>query len=678
VASRVQLLLVIHNHQPVGNFDHVIHEACDSAYLPFLRAMLEAPHIRFGLHTSGCLLEWLEQHRLEYFELVRELLSRGQIELLGGGMYEPILPVLTRTQALRQVRTLHDYLERHFGVNASGIWCPERVWEPHLPSYLPDSVRYTLLDDFHFIGHAPETQIEREYFSTDHAGRELALLPISKTLRYTIPFQSAEATIGHLQELMERGERTPLCVFGDDGEKFGVWPETHEWVYKRGWLQSFVDALQDCGDWLDILLPGEMLATRLPAGRVYIPCRSYKEMGEWARLDPDASEDDPPGHWRNYFVKYPESASMYERMTQISAAFDGLGTGEVPGLAEAQAELMRGQCNCPYWHGVFGGLYLNYLRAANTHAMLRAQRWLDESGLPEPEPLARERRLARVELRDPARLTASFDGGRGLALTRLDDLRGAFCWTDVLARRKEHYHHKLIELAERGEAQVGDEHASIHDRVVVKEEGLAERLVSDPHQRASFVSYFSDVADPEWFMRVPDPDMSQPRFALRDFEIPCKAVDAGGEIGGYIDHPGFVLHKMAALREGELHFCLRSLRSDAPTGRGLFWVEFNLTVLTCNADDRYMLVDSVQAALDAPLSFDTAQTIALVDEWQRRRAVLTCESGSALLFTYPVFTVSSSEGGFERTYQGTCIMLGYEPGALREGIRLRLGIEELG
>ncbi len=34
-----------------------------------------------------------------------------------------------------------------------------------------------------------------------------------------------------------------VVVFGDDGEKFGTWPETKKHVYDDGWLARFFDAL---------------------------------------------------------------------------------------------------------------------------------------------------------------------------------------------------------------------------------------------------------------------------------------------------------------------------------------------------------------------------------------------------------------------------------------------------
>ena len=60
MSGSVRLILSFHNHQPVGNFDGVFEQAYRDAYLPFLDVMQDYPDIRFALHTSGSLLEWLE------------------------------------------------------------------------------------------------------------------------------------------------------------------------------------------------------------------------------------------------------------------------------------------------------------------------------------------------------------------------------------------------------------------------------------------------------------------------------------------------------------------------------------------------------------------------------------------------------------------------------------------
>ncbi|MGA8075690.1 MAG: 4-alpha-glucanotransferase, partial [Candidatus Acidiferrales bacterium] len=77
---KFQFVLLIHGHQPVGNFDNVIEQAYAHSYLPFVQLLEKHPKIRIGLHFSGCLLEWIEKAHPEYFELLRSLTARAQVE----------------------------------------------------------------------------------------------------------------------------------------------------------------------------------------------------------------------------------------------------------------------------------------------------------------------------------------------------------------------------------------------------------------------------------------------------------------------------------------------------------------------------------------------------------------------------------------------------------------------
>src|SRR3989304_9668870 len=96
----ITLLLILHAHQPIGNFDHVMEQCYRRAYLPFLKCLERHPGICVNLHYSGPLWEWFEQSHPEYLESLRRLREGGRIELLGGGFYEPIL--ITIPEADRQ------------------------------------------------------------------------------------------------------------------------------------------------------------------------------------------------------------------------------------------------------------------------------------------------------------------------------------------------------------------------------------------------------------------------------------------------------------------------------------------------------------------------------------------------------------------------------------------------
>src|ERR1700721_819085 len=64
--SKFSLVLLIHAHQPVGNFDDVMERTYERSYLPFVQCVARHPRVRVGLHYSGCLLEWLAEYHPEY------------------------------------------------------------------------------------------------------------------------------------------------------------------------------------------------------------------------------------------------------------------------------------------------------------------------------------------------------------------------------------------------------------------------------------------------------------------------------------------------------------------------------------------------------------------------------------------------------------------------------------
>ena len=219
--SKVSFALLVHSHQPVGNFDHVIEEAYQKSYMPFVKALAKHPRVRLSLHYSGILLEWLEHHHPEYFAQLKGLCTRGQVELVGGGYYEPILPMIPDRDKHAQICKMSDYIHTHFGTAPKGAWVAERVWEPGLARPLAEAgVEYVMLDDTHFLAAGLDPVELHDTYITEEGGHPLRLVPSLKSLRYTIPFQEPEETLRVLRE----GIDLPAALFamGDDCEKFGV------------------------------------------------------------------------------------------------------------------------------------------------------------------------------------------------------------------------------------------------------------------------------------------------------------------------------------------------------------------------------------------------------------------------------------------------------------------------
>ena len=511
VTAGISLCLVFHNHQPVGNFGWVIRDLWDHAYQPTLAALEARPSFRAGLHYSGPLLDWIEQEEPDAIARIRTLVEREQVEVLGSGLTEPILVSLPLVDRQTQLVRMADRVEQLFGRRPAGAWLTERVWEPDLASDMARAgYGYTIVDDNHLrAAHIPRDG-QWGTWSTDDQGLRLTLFASEQGLRYMMPWATVDETIAHLRANATR-DRSRIGLMGDDGEKFGGWPGTHDLCWGRdGWMGRFFDAVEENRDWIETVRPSDWLATHPTLGRVYVPTASYVEMTEWA-LPPDEAEDFHEllaearsrnagaykflfgGFWRAFQAKYREINDLHKQMLRVSAAVAGMPAGA--DRERALDHLLRGQSNDVYWHGLFGGIYLVHLRLAVHAELIAAQDLVDGGRAPTLTADLDLDGVDEVQLgADGQALTVDVAEGAGIGAWDLFASRLAA--GSSMRRRPESYHARLrryfLELAQRGETEdvaagseaAGDAAATTtEDVVVLLDEGLDELLVYDRHEQ---------------------------------------------------------------------------------------------------------------------------------------------------------------------------------------------------
>lgn len=690
-----RLMLVFHNHQPVGNFDFVFEQATDQAYGPLVELLAEHPAVRVGLHFTGPLLEWLELNRPELLSAVRQMCARGQVEVLGGGWSEPMLAVLGDGDALGQIRMMRAECARLFGVLPRGMWLAERVWDPDLPRLLRAAeVDYTLLDDTHFrYAGLLEPRLTGHYV-TEKAGDPVAVLPIDRQLRYAIPFREPAAA---LEAITSAGPGRTI-IYGDDGEKFGVWPETHEWVWGKGWLKRFFQLLEDPDSGVELLLPSEQIDRYPPTGRVYLPTASYHEMGEWTlapeagrqllelkkelkerELDERAEPFLHGGIWMGFMAKYPEANILHKRMIRASAKVaraTAATTGVDAVVERARRALYRGQCNCPYWHGLFGGLYLPHLRHAVYQQLNLAEALADPI-----EGVRLERADLDGDLCDEVVLESKgalvwIDPIEGGQVPFLDHRAKGVGLAHVLTRRPETYHRDLLEQAVKaGDEGDDDGPRSIHDIHKSKVPNLEERLVYDPYDRRILVDHLlpagaglEAVEGPEY---RPLADLARLRYEI-------------GETGSDDDAVWVELRGTAPVLEapvGRVEVVKRlRLRSPATLEVGY---ELTWEPRETSAKGTLVATFAVESALALVPGSDEVFHLSLIDParqggvtrvspqhrggWESAsRLVAGSSLGQATVSMtfepaaqaswFPLETVSQSEDGAELVYQGTVFL----------------------
>jgi len=705
--DKVAFLFCVHNHQPVGNFLHVLENALEKAYLPFIKILKKYAFMKVSVHYSGILWDFFEEKHPEFLESLRELVEKGQLEMMTGGYYEPVLAVIPDEDKVEQIQRLTRRIHKEIGVSPQGMWLAERVWESHLPKFLVKAgVEYITVDDYHFKKTGLREEDLHGYYLTEEEGKVLKVFPGSEILRYIIPFHPPEETLQYLSTLREN---PGAAIFADDGEKFGIWPGTFKSVYEEGWLERFFQLIGENLDWIEPMFLGTYARHRTPLGRVYLPNSSYMEMDEWSlpteamveygkvieRLKEFPEEGQirrfiKGGFWRNFFVKYPESNDIHKRVLHLREKIGKGGKETLPEDQDPLVYLYRAQCNDAYWHGVFGGLYLPHLRHALYENLIRAEALYD-----------RKKHAEKAEKGwvDFERLDFNGDGdeeiflknpemvllftSRGGALLEMDYRPKAFNILNPLTRREEGYHRKLLE----GRIEVPG--TKLADGMSdSKEPDLTQGLQFDRYRRASFLDhFFGGPMDFKSFRNSRYEEEGDFIGGLYDIEIDKQ--EQGGKI---------LFARSGSLRRNGRTFPFKvdkafSLSTDGTTlkadyritnqgnerRRADFGIEFNINLLAGDAADRYYHIpghDLEDRRLSSTVECINVSEAHLIDEWVGIDVTLKM-GRSCILWRFPVETVSLSESGYEKVFQGSCLLpfwpLELEPKGQFE-VTLELGI----
>ncbi len=699
--GRFRFILGIHAHQPVGNFPNVLAEAYRRSYAPFLDVLDDFPHVPFAFHLSGVLLDWLETAHPEFLDRLGVCLLRGQVELLTGAYYEPILAAVPDLDKVGQIQHMTAYLKHRFGVTPRGMWLAERVWEPHLAKPIAEAgVSFVVLDDHHFRAAGLSDTALTGRFVTEEQGVGLALFPISQRLRYLIPFREPEESMVYLRERAGL-EPQGLAVMADDAEKFGGWPGTHDWVYTRGWLRRFLQTLEAQADWLEPTTFERTLADP-PRGRIYLPTAAYAEMMEWAlpcdaasafetaraetEGSPHAEQIRPflrGGFWRNFLAKYPEADTLHKKMLRVSRRVHASPARGRRRTAALRA-LWRGQCNDAYWHGVFGGLYLPHLRHAVFHHLIRAEQVAMQAEGPAVVNLETADwdgdGCEEVLLESP-HLALVVEPARGGAVVELDARAKAFNLGNTLTRRPEAYHKKLRVAARPG----GEGAATIHGEQGAKEEGLADLVVYDGYRRASFVDHWlpGDARLADWSRSGSPAGLATIPYSAtvgHRGKTPILTLVATDEQAGarLTVEKRFDLASSAARLQVDYR-----LRPESISG-ARFGVELNLAFHMGPPPDRTVEINGAPAADPSVMAVAEAhgvREVRVADHWLGLAARLALDP-PATLWRFPLQTISQSEAGYERVPQ-QIVLLPHWPvdgagGLNRLGLRLSVESWEAG
>ena len=151
-----------------------------SLYKAFFSGIQAEEKLPLTIFAAGSFLEWQKGKRQAYSMLLNNMLSRKQIELLGGGYYQPYLSLLPASDVIGQIEMMTSAIRTQFGKRPRGLFLTASAWTPSLITpFVRCGMEYCLLD-YRLFPVNGEQNSKNFYFSpaiVEDKGKTITVFP---------------------------------------------------------------------------------------------------------------------------------------------------------------------------------------------------------------------------------------------------------------------------------------------------------------------------------------------------------------------------------------------------------------------------------------------------------------------------------------------------------------------
>ncbi|MDX9957516.1 MAG: DUF1926 domain-containing protein [Spirochaetia bacterium] len=360
--QKTYLVIGAYNHLPEGLSESEFEGVYQSCYRPFLSVLNRFPEIQATLYFSGSLLKRFEFRHPEYLMLLEEMTARRQVELLGGGFYAPIMPLIPSADRLGQIELLTTYLRKTFGKRPRGCWLTEFAWEPWLSSTLQTcGMDYTFLSAEQFIESIPESKFSLLPIITEDQGRCTTILPVHDC---STSFGEPLGFVAGLEQLRS----SPLHILMMPGESIrSLWEssglESPDVYMERTFTWLRKNALE-----YETTTPSRYLKTNRQWAKAYFPGTASKRLIQSS----ESHSHSTVGSIRNALLRYAASSALYTRMYYVHLLIGQL-RGDKSRKKTAVEDLWKSQCGDAFWITKRGGIRIPSIRQAAYQSLIDAE-----------------------------------------------------------------------------------------------------------------------------------------------------------------------------------------------------------------------------------------------------------------------------------------------------------------
>jgi hypothetical protein len=376
-------MIGIHSHIPYETGDEEFEYLYNHKLKPLLVALNNYPKIAAVLHFSGVLLHRIEKVHPGLCMLISDMISRKQVELLGGGFYEPMLPLIPHLDKIGQIEMLTTYIRKQYGKRPQGCWIPAFAWEQNIPRVLSDcGMGYTFLMDTQFIEAGLEGEALFAPCITEDQGKLIMVFPISHRLLREFRRDAPGRVLERLVHGLPAGAERIITLFPQYFlfENAGA-PDARS---VEGRINQFFDELSRYAFLADFTVPAKFYKTLRGVKRNYFPNSAG---GEYVWAEGVEEQELSRVRPRQFLITHPEANGIYAKMMFTHVLINQF-RGDISRKRTARKELWKAQGYDGFCRSESGGIYRNTIRNTMYRALLEAERITREKGVFIPSIMA--------------------------------------------------------------------------------------------------------------------------------------------------------------------------------------------------------------------------------------------------------------------------------------------------
>ena len=289
-----------------------------SVYKPLARFLYSHQSFSFSLSFTGPQLQFLRKKRNEFIVILKELVERKQVEIIGGGFYEPILPLLFPVDRTGQIDLLSAEIRQTIGKRPRGVSLFEDCWDSSLVNSLQTcGIEYSLLES----SLIPPDKRRFIPIIMTYLEKSIDIYPFYENL---IPdnVTTPEDFIKNIVKQVEKVEKKD-SYFQYEPERIVNICFTHaqfRMLMEKGWFEELYSYLENNETRIITSTPflyGKKVSTRIPYN---ISAGINSTIANWTTQTVQDAENK-----QNYSVtvfdflnSYPQSHKLYNRIMYVS------------------------------------------------------------------------------------------------------------------------------------------------------------------------------------------------------------------------------------------------------------------------------------------------------------------------------------------------------------------------